>query len=658
MRGFGVLACLALSGCFFGFGGGDDVGGDDAPPAPTPAIVIAVGASVTPILDQYGCSGTTQFGHLCVDGSTSDITNVTVDSDAFSVGPVTDADYNKVLPITAHRAGDAHLRFEITTIIRTEYVDVLIRAAEIERTELAASCEDFTSGAEPRLAVASGVRFGVESMAFAGDDRLLLGTMELVEQADGFTLSEPSDNGRSVIAPAAVGTYTWRLFGGGEKTFVVYDVADLEPTLTAATAGIVVGRKVGDVKVCAHGRAERTMITVTSGACRAATDFAEIVGPMPIALPGQNYFELVADTAQSCELTATIESTGHVATGTFTATAPEVVPPTGTLIDATPVSLQSGSYGMGADCGGSLTDGDCDGVLEYPPVPYDGDCYIDSDWETEFSDFNGVIGDNEFVGTGLTVVLRLKVVANILGLVPFDVGPPQNLVLHYTSSELDVASIGCANNAERIAIKPLQSASILGHSLGWEASNLDDDGDMRIRVKDVTGMGIDGHAGSQLYYQNSTFVAAPTYFNGSSELRGVAPVTIEGIGNARRTGSQISIGDAGSRVTLSAAGMTQIISSVDETAFTGIRNFNFNDSVQRGLNLCKDLPPTGGNNQDIRGDIPKPRLSLSGPAFTIGRGLAGQFCLFGYAVGQSAVTVSWGSFSQTRNWTVQPGPFD
>lgn len=659
-----AVVFLATSGCFFGWGGDDTPGDDDMPDEPQPAIVVAVGASVTPILETSICDHP-RFNHLCFEGSLHDLVDVTIDStDVFTIGPVTEDDYDIVLPITAHRAGDAYLTFHMQNIIRSESVQVLIRAAELETASIAASCTDAAVDADDTLGITPGTSVRFEVVAMAGEQRLLTGGMELVT-APGFTLTPASDQTRQATAPTVPGDYEWQVQAGAPTRFVVYDVAELVPVLVRRTNDeiYVEGRVGTDVKVCVHGRKERAMVEVASGSCRPSFSYVDVEGPMPIALGGDfattsPSFNLVSDVEETCTLTARVESTGSMTSATFDAS---VVPPTqlpmGSVIDTNPQVFNPPAI-SGSDCGGSATDGDCDGVLEYPPIPVDGDCYIDSDWEYQFVDGSRVIGDNDFVGVGLQTQFRLKVVAEILGLIPFDVGPPQNLSLTYSTDELEIASVGCtANNEEVLTVKALSSASIVGHNLDFTASNLDDEGEYRVRAKNIDRVTWGGKAGGDIYYWEHTAAGfAPAYYSGSQELYGKGAYSIQThLGSPVLANGGIS-GNAGDAVLLRSlvgTNLSQRVHFVDDTSVTSIANFTFNEVASIDTNLCTTpVPSVGSSTGEIHGQGPKGRLSLTGNAFTMGYDQQGKLCLYAYAEGASNVTLRWGTHSQTRSWRV------
>lgn len=646
------MLCLLLSGCFvFGWGGDDT--GDDMP-EPVPAVVIAVGATVNPKLEQGLCDYP-RFGYLCVDAYPDDITNVTVDSDAFTVGqPVGDV-FDKTIQITAHRAGDATLTFTTSNIIRTETVTVLIRAAEIDSTSLSLGC-----GNQPgeQVGITPSVKIRFEAIAMAGEQQLLTGNMEIVT-APGFTLTPPQDNQRFADAPAELGTYEWQLAGGTTQSFLIYDYAELQPVLAKSFDQYYVDGRVGNnVKVCVHGRKERAMVEVASGTCRPSFGYGEVVGPMPLSLGSAVTFGLVSDVAESCTLTATMESTGHTTSATFDATVEPPLVASGTPIGAAPMTFQPRGT-QGDDCSGSLTDGDCDGHLEYPPIPTDADCYIDSDWEyTHLDGPSGStpVGANDYVGVGLTTEMRFKVVAKIVGLIPFDVGPPQNFVIDHSPDELEFTSLGCQGSEEVVALKALTSASIIGHAISLSASNLDDVEDTRVRTKAIDRIEWGGRPGfTAVYWQGTEAGSTPTYFSGSTQLRGRAAYSIESPTNAVLVAGGGFSGNVGDDVTLrsvAAPSLTQHVVFVDATSVSSITDFAFNEIGNLDQELCTMPKPSTGS-ATIYGKGPKPKISITGPAFTMGSDFNGRMCLFGYQEGASDITLTWGTHSETRNWRVR-----
>lgn len=663
-----VVASCASAACFFEL--------DRERQEEPAALVLAVGARVTLHLDRCGLS---EGRRVCTDLDPREITSVTVDDEAFEVGPLQIDDWQTEVSLRATRPGQARLTIGDATGRQTE--QIWVRAAEVTHAELEVGCEGHVQD-RSAVAVRAETRLGFRVQAMAGATPLLSGDLELVE-AEGFALTPPGDGPRYATAPAQTGSYQWSWAGDRGMSFTVYQAEELEPTLAGQVGEdgatvVTVGRTVGGVEVCAHGRDERVTIQVTSGPCLPATSYAQVVGPMPVNLGNQPWsFTLATTVTGVCSVEVRLDA-GRAVTATFSVQPAEAeAAVTGRLIGEQGAEIADAPPSIGS-CTGSLSDGDCDGEVDYVPVPVDGDCYINSNWSFDHRDGTGgsddAIGENDYIGVGLRTELRMLIVADALALFPLTIGPPQNLQYAISpDGALELASLGCSER-ERHQVFSLvareSSPFWRSHSLELEADNLDDTAELSFRARAVetavfNTADLDGWGGPVASAADVDFFTGShagihvEYRGGGARLRGTAPVLVTSDSpTAALSSSIVYTGDTpGTTITLTspvapaATGAQRI--RVRAVADIGdIGGFEFNVKTAQGEQHCADVYPRVSTIGRIYGKRPLPRLSLSGTAYVMGEGRPGEFCLAAFAAGASQVTLSWGDVSRERTWMV------
>jgi hypothetical protein len=663
-----LWACgLGAPGCFFS--------DRDPDPPPTPDLVVAVGARVTVTIDR--CGTPSSAATICVDFDPQEVTSVNVKSDRFEIGAYTLDGWRGQLEVHARRVGDADLQVRLSGFHGDEVRTLRIRAAEITRTELVIRCE-----ARPRapeiFAVVAGAVLDFSTRALAGETEVASGDLELVT-APGFTLTAPGDDGRQATVPGAAGDYTWTLVGGSTVDFRIYDAADLG--LALATSGgaptfVTVSPVVGAVPICQHVGDLRARVEVVSGGCLPAMAYAEVVGPLPLDLrDGPADLELATAAATTCTVEARLDS-GAVVSAAFDA-APAAAPRApvwgepllgdGVTI-AFPLPPES-------SCSGSLSDGDCDGVIDnFPFPPTDGDCYMNSEWSIRNRDGSrsdtDEIQETESLGIGLSTELRLLIRGFVLGFIPITVGPPINLDLSVSpSGALTLDPLGCSASTRDLAYRlvALQEGPI---AMTFHADNLGDTGRRTIRARAIarpTFATLDEETDATLagslveVFPASELLASVGYAaSDGTPLRGTAPVRVTSDSTTALgtdTGRIFTGLDPGPTVAIiapSAGSQQQTIRVVGASAIAGVSGLT-DETVTYTPNRCVKLSPLGTGGLPIHGRRPtRPRLTLTGDAFVMGRSYRGEFCLAGFAFGSATVALTWGTGQVQATWTYAP----
>jgi hypothetical protein len=352
----------------------------------------------------------------------------------------------------------------------------------------------------------------------------------------------------------------------------------------------------------------------------------------------------------------------------------EPIPAAGLTLTPTPPKLGA--------CGGSLSDGNCDGIIDdYPLPPLDGDCYLDSEWSIEQHDGTGSsndgIGDKDLIGVGLATELRLLIHGEFLGQDLITIGPPINP--KYTllpDGAVALAELGCSTSQRNkvVQVTPLAAGNT---QLFLRADNLDDTAWVTIRAAAIDRIVVAGlpkrsaYAGTTAWadcFTGASLDAEVTYeTSGGTVLRGVAPITIssdspsatlETVGASVRT-STLYTGDVpGTSITIAApaAQQTQVIEVVDASAITGIIGLSSATVTSSSPEHCAELKPNGARGE-ICGPLPsRARLTVTGKAFGVRTNGFGSFCLHGIAAGKATLTATWGSATAQATWEYTAKP--
>lgn len=672
-----LLAVLVGTGCTTGENAGTHRDGSPEPPAD---LSIAVGARVR--LDIENCHRPYDETTVCIDSYSEEVDTVTTTGDAFTFGPYTpDGALNGTMEVEAVHLGDSTIVVTYKNGSRPPRIRTL-RAVRITDTDLSVGCENGWKP-EPYL-VAPGASFSFAVQAMSGSIEIASGELELVSAPD-FTLG-PSPTVRSdflATAPLVPGPYTWTLAGGRTVPFLVFDASTLGLSLTAAqdaqgVTAVTVQTKFATTPICVGGSGVGLgIVEVTQGGCLPLIGGVEIVGPMPVDLKSALTFNLSTPTPAACTVAVSLNGAA-LGTGTFDAQPAPVnrtisesdglpIPSSGVTFTAKPARVN--------DCNDSLSDGNCDGIVdEYPLLPpLDGDCYLDSEWAIEqrdgTGDANDIIGEDDLIGVGLATELRMRIQGEFLGQETITIGPP----IHPTYSlipegKVELEELGCSMDGDGLVLKvtPLASAYT---QVFLRADNLDDSAWVTIRATAVDRMKVPGlppptvspstESARPDCFVGSEITLGPVAFEGQGKtLRGVTPVTITSNSPTAllRSWRLYTGSTPGTTVTVAAPAVeqSQVFQVVDSSAISKISGLS-DTTITSALETCLNLVPTSSHGA-LCGTPPlRPRLTISGTAFAIGRSeYMSNLCLRGIAAGKSSFSASWGNARAEATWTYAP----
>lgn len=641
-------------------------------------LSLAVGATVAVTLEEGGsCRNAIDEG--CLSERPDTILSVT--STRVSVADLGPVEFDRreiTFELQAFARGATELRVEYEDFRGQVVVDTVeVRVAEIDHVDTQIHCS--TSGHTGEVyPVTSGSGFTFRQQAFddAGN-QLAVGTMELIEDFAGFSVSGPPRRDgdiRSLTAPSSTGAR--RLQAVGLRTepleFVVFESGAFDVALSEANQAldpaVRLERLVAGAPVCVHEGPALAVLQVESGSCRPMIAGTEIAGRMPIDL-GEDAFVVSLAGSGTCTVSASRTGGGDTSLSLEIDNPPPAPEPgRGTPLAATPVEYRPAPPER-QTCltTRNLTNGKCEIVNAAGYILPGADCLFDVRWLRSHHD--GTPEDRDItgqaVGVGLTTQVRAKIEYEAIGLVPLGAFAPNNLTLAIEPAGLAFELDGCTDGGARVVNVVAGTAD--RYNVVMTADNAFDATDLSVVARDVDRFSVSFEPvgdSSPWYFVGNDATFVPAYADaGGGNLNGVGTILV----SSDEPGAQASIGETYRIETGTMPGIITVASQVaaDEYRLTVVDGEGIaavsglgSGPIPLDTEHCVRPNPSGPTGAAIHGQAPvRPVLELTGDETLVFQSAPFPFseeevCLRAVAPGTTEAVLRWGSASDSQTWVV------
>lgn len=637
---------------------------------------IAVGAEVTLTFQRGACDSEAKSTQLSTNGCLTESPNALKGVSLGTNGTFTvlesklERSNEIVVKVRAERAGDAVLYIDHKSFIGKDVREkYLLRSHTITDVDAQIICQ-WPDPPSRHYPVTQNAAFTVKLTAMDEATPLLSGALELIADRGGVELlDEPRQDGRRVRAPAAFGTYTWKVVGTKARpvTFDVYDPANVAVDVATSDQGVTVRPAINGVPACLYEGNARANVSVVQGACSLLLGDFEVEGALPVSFSnGGATLALAGNGSCTVEGSMKTGSTDRVTLDVKNVPKP-IDPKSGQAIGSEMVEI-GGKLNPIGECKRvtKVGNGKCEAINAAGFVLPDGDCFSDWDWLLEHYDGPGGAQGPIFkkpVGVGLVSDLHVSVEFTVL-LVGVSTLSPNNLGFGAVPPPgLELTRNGCSGTKyESLGIRAKEPGL---HKLGLVADNAPGprvyDIDARTitsmtYLKEATDTRAVGTATTSKFFIGNSVALQPKYMGGAVLLGGIAPVKITGSDGAAlaTVSTDIFTGTKPSSITLASTVVpqTHVLDVVDASAITEIGGVGPQETTPRGVERCiEPLPKAAG--QRIHGTAPvRGRIAFAGDACAAG-GIVpwttvveqGKVCLIADGPAKSDVRVTWGSAS-------------